>query len=129
MEMIKEVKVAVDCLSEHKAEDIVVLDVSGKTPFASFFILATCLNERSLDSLAGILPDSLSENGFRISSIDGKAESGWIVVNAGEVVVQLFTEKQRKTINLDELLNESKKVEKPKEKNTIKTKRRITKKR
>ena len=127
--MIKEVKAAVDCLSEHKAEDIVILDVSGKTPFASFFILATCLNERSLDSLAGILPDSLSEKGFHVSSVDGKSESGWIVVNAGEVVVQLFTEKQRKTINLDDLLGGSKKVENLKEKTPVKTKRRIVKKR
>jgi len=111
--MIKELKLALECLSEHKAEDIAVLDVSQKTPFATFYVLTTCINERALDSTANILADDFRKGGFTVDAVDGKPETGWIVVKANEVVVHLFTDKQRKTIDLDTLFLEAKKIKVP----------------
>ena len=49
-------KIAAECLDEHKAEDILTLDVSRLTPFADHYVIATCSNERALAASADPAP-------------------------------------------------------------------------
>ena len=106
MEQIQEVKIAVETLDEHKAEGISVIDVSSHSPFVSYYILATCSNVRALGAMKDILEEAFEKAGFQISAKEGEPDSGWVIVEAGEVLIHLFLEANRRELNLEELLSE-----------------------
>ncbi|MFA6620535.1 MAG: ribosome silencing factor, partial [Bacilli bacterium] len=85
-------------------EDIEVIDVKERTPFADYYILATAPNARALSAYPDSLIEALGKAKIDVRQIEGNPESGWVVVDAGQVVVQLFTAPKREEMNLDSLL-------------------------
>lgn len=106
MDYIEEVKLACNALDEHKAEDIKVIDVSSHSPFVSFYVLATCGNTRALGAMADILEEEFEKAGFPVTTKEGEPDSGWMIVEAGDVLVHLFLDVNRREINLEELLKQ-----------------------
>ncbi len=104
MEEMKELTIAKKVLEDHKAEDINVIDVQGFSPFSSYYVLATATNIRHLGALSENLEEEFEKEGFQEIKKDGIPESGWMIVEAGEVVIHLFLDVNRKTIDLEGLL-------------------------
>ena len=100
----KTVKVVEKALSDHKAEDIVIIDVSEKTPFADFYVLATATNIRQLNALKEIVEEELEKNKMSINHIEGTPESGWILIDAHHVIVNIFSRAERERISLEEVM-------------------------
>ncbi len=100
----KVVKLAEKTLNEHKAEDVVVIDVKEKTPFADFYVLATAINERHLNALTELVEDAFEKEKIKINHIEGKPETGWILIDAFHVIVNIFTKEERERINISDLL-------------------------
>jgi ribosome-associated protein len=88
-----------------KPKTIEVVDVKERTPFADFYILATAPNAKALVGYPDDIEEALTKAKFEIRKVEGTLESEWVVVDCGAVVVQIFTEKKRQEIGLDELLN------------------------
>lgn len=103
--MDKIVTIVKKALDKHKAEDISVIDVREKTPFADYYVLATAGNMRQLNALKEIIEDELAKAKFEIGHIEGKPESGWILIDAHHVIINLFTRQERERISLEELLS------------------------
>lgn len=100
----KELELAKKVLEDHKAEDINLIDVEGFSPFSSYYLLATATNIRHLGALSENLEEEFEKEGFTEIKKDGIPESGWMIVEAGEVVVHLFLDVNRKEIDLEGLL-------------------------
>src|SRR5574344_1523410 len=109
MRQTKEVKLIVDVLSDHKAEAIEVVDVKERTPFADFYVLATAPNAKALMGYPDDVEEALLKEKFEVRKVEGTPESEWVVIDAGPVVVQIFTEKKRQEMGLDDLLKAQKK--------------------
>lgn len=92
-------------LDEHKATDIQVIDVSERTPFAEFYVIASAGNIRQLDALANIVIDELEKNKINVNHKEGTPESGWILIDVYHVIVNIFTESERQRIALEEVLS------------------------
>ncbi len=104
MSECKELEIAKKCLEDHKAEDIAVVDVEGFSPFSSYYLLSTASNVRQLGALSESLIDEFEKAGFVEIKTDGIPESGWMIVEAGEVVVHIFLDVNRKEVDLEGLL-------------------------
>lgn len=104
MSECKELELAKKCLEDHKAEDIAVVDVEGFSPFSSYYVLSTASNLRQLGALSESLIDTFEKAGCSEIKTDGIPESGWMIVEAGEVVVHIFLDVNRKEIDLEGLL-------------------------
>lgn len=104
MRMPKEVTLVKKSLDEHKAEDITVVDVREKTPFTDYLVIASGTNSRMLGALASYVEDDLLKNKVEVRKTEGIPESGWIIVDAGNVVVHLFSPEKRSEIDLEGLL-------------------------
>jgi ribosome-associated protein len=104
MAMLKSVRIAKKELIDRKAEDVQVVDVRENTPFADYYVLATAPNEKALGAFAGYVEEALEKEGVEVGKLDGTPESGWIIVDAGNVIIHIFSEAKRKEIALDELL-------------------------
>ena len=95
----------VDALSEHQAEDIVMLDISQISTFADYFVIATAQNGRHMDALISLFDKDLANQGIDFLRREGTSDSGWVLVDFGAVVVHLFTEEDRGFYDLEGLWN------------------------
>ncbi|NSW51200.1 MAG: ribosome silencing factor [Anaerolineae bacterium] len=90
-------------LEEKFGEDIVVLDVHAVAFFTDYFVICTVGSDRQLRSLANDLVRDIRDK-FRLhSKAEGQPESGWMVVDLGDIVVHMFSEEKRSYYQLEEL--------------------------
>lgn len=101
---MSELELIQHCLEEHKAEGIVTIDVSGVSPFASYYVIATAQNPRALGAIKEHVEEALEKAGYEITLSEGENDSGWVISQAEDVIVHLFLEANRRMINLEELL-------------------------
>ncbi|MDR2610049.1 MAG: ribosome silencing factor [Clostridiales Family XIII bacterium] len=90
-------------IDDKKGADIVIIDISGLSSFADFFINATASNTRMLDTIVQEIDAKLSADGIQPKSIEGKAASGWVLADYGDVIVNIFLEEQRNTYQIEKL--------------------------
>lgn len=90
-------------LSEKKARDIKVIDIAEKSAFADYFINATAGSERQLSALADDVKDKFAEYEIVPRNNEGRPESGWILVDGGDVIINLFTQNTRDKYTLDKV--------------------------
>jgi ribosome-associated protein len=94
----------VDVLDEHKGEDILLLDLHGICSFADYFVLCTGASERTLRALAEEVLRRM-KRGRRLVARgrEGQAESGWILLDFGDVIVHLFSQDLRRYYRLEDV--------------------------
>jgi ribosome-associated protein len=98
----------VDVVEDKKAESIVLLDLRPDTVIADFFVICTGNSERQLKALAEYVHEGVKERfGEKPFSREGTAESGWMLVDYGTVVVHLFQEDTRRYYDLEGLWNKA----------------------
>ena len=96
---------AVSCAQaadERKGEDISVLQVGDMSALTEYFVIVTGRNTRHLRALRIEMEDTLEEMG-RTTRVEGEPDAGWLLVDAGSVVVHLFGEKKRNLYDLEML--------------------------
>ncbi|MDD7735198.1 MAG: ribosome silencing factor [Bacilli bacterium] len=94
-------------IEDKKGEDIVSLDVEERSPFFSNVIIATISNTRQGQAIAEEISKVLDNISEPIKNIEGKKDSSWILIDAGDIIVHLFTPSERIRINLENLLEQS----------------------
>lgn len=82
-------------LSEKKARDITVINISEKSSFADFFINATAGSERQLNALLDFASGKAAELGLEQKNVEGIQGSGWILADYGDIIINLFTAETR----------------------------------
>ena len=89
--------------SDALATDIQVLDIHDLTTIADCFVIASADNTRQLRAMGESIVRELREEGVRPDRREGVAETGWLVIDYGSVIVHLFTEEQRSHYRLEEV--------------------------
>ncbi len=90
-------------LSEHKAQDIVSIDLRGKTDIADAMVVASGISDRHVLALADYVSVALKEIGVAPLSIEGRESRNWVLVDLGDVVVHLFVPEARLFYNLERM--------------------------
>jgi len=88
-------------LEDGKAEDIVTIDLAGKTTIADHFVIASGRSARQVLALTEHLEEVLSRR-TRIST-EGKTQGDWVLIDAGDVIVHLFRPEIRTSYNLEKM--------------------------
>ena len=97
-------RLIVDIVEDRKAENIVLLDLRPDTVIADFFVVATGNSDRQIRALSGYVRDEVKEKFNKLPlHIEGKPESGWVLMDYGTVVVHLFSEDQREYYDIEGL--------------------------
>ena len=102
---IRPIHIAQD-LSWNYGEDVIVYDVREKTPLVSYYIVASAQTERRLEFLKKASEDSLFDNYKEVDHIEGRNGSKWILIDAHDIVVQLFTKEERARVDFDSLYDD-----------------------
>jgi ribosome-associated protein len=90
-------------LSAKKAKDIILIDIAERSSFADYFVNATGGSDRQLGALADDVEDKFAELGITPKSKDGRPDTGWILVDGGDVIVNLFTAETRDKYTLEKI--------------------------
>ncbi len=90
-------------LEEGKAEDVIVIDLAGKTTMADYMIIATGTSKRQINALAGNLIRNIKRAGFGTPGVEGRVQSDWVLLDAGDVIVHLFRPHIRTFYNLEKM--------------------------
>ncbi len=96
-------QVIADLLNEKKAKDIVIIDIAEKSSFADYFVNATGSSARQLGAIADDVEDKFAELEIVPKSKDGRPDTGWILVDGGDVIVNLFTAETRDKYTLEKI--------------------------
>ena len=94
---------AAETLSSKKAKDIVVIDIAEKSGFADYFIVATGNTDRQINSLVDDIEDAMAKEDLLVKSVEGKNTSGWILMDFGDVIINLFTPEMRDRYNIEKI--------------------------
>jgi ribosome-associated protein len=100
----------VNMLDERKAEDILLLDVRGVTILADYFVLCSGASQRQIRALSNDISRQLKAEVGRPLNIEGEADSGWILIDYGDVIVHLFSIEVRAQYDLEGFWNRAKTI-------------------
>ncbi|MDE0539755.1 MAG: ribosome silencing factor [Rhodospirillales bacterium] len=101
-------------LDDDKAQDVVVIDLAGKTDFADYMVIATGTSQRLVNTMAQHLREKLKAEGIKGISIEGTPACDWVLLDGGDVVVHLFRPEFREFYDLEKLWGEPMRRPRPK---------------
>ena len=90
-------------LEDGKAENVVVIDLQGKTSIADHMVIATGRSQRQVSALAERVLTTLRERGHRTTGSEGKRQGDWVLIDAGDIIVHLFRPEVRSFYNLEKM--------------------------
>jgi ribosome-associated protein len=94
-------------LDDGKAEDLVAIDLHGKSDIADYLLIATGRSQRQIMALAQHLLDGLKAAGHGKLAAEGMRHGEWVLIDAGDVVVHLFKPEARAYYNLEKMWGEA----------------------
>ncbi|NKE45168.1 ribosome silencing factor [Roseomonas frigidaquae] len=97
------VAAAQESLDADKAEDIVVLDVTGRADYADCLVIATALADRQMQAMASHLEDAFEKEGLKLRRDATQASPDWVLIDAGDLVVHLFKPEARTLYGLERM--------------------------
>lgn len=94
---------AATILNNKKAIDVVALDITEKSSFADYFVIASGGSERQVETLSDEIEEKLAQEGLVAKSIEGKRNTGWILMDYGDVIINIFTIEQRDRYKIERI--------------------------
>ncbi|MDR3294879.1 MAG: ribosome silencing factor [Clostridiales Family XIII bacterium] len=94
---------AANAISQKKGLDIVVLDIGEKSSFADYFVIASGNTERQVGGLVDEVDTQLEKAGILPDHIEGKPDSGWVLMDYGDVIVNVFTKEKRDLYQIEKI--------------------------
>lgn len=90
-------------LEDNKAEDILTIDLKGKTAIADAMVVSSGRSNRHVGALADHVLKTLKENGVKDARVEGLPACDWVLVDAGDVIVHIFRPEVRSFYNLEKM--------------------------
>ncbi|MCA9993530.1 MAG: ribosome silencing factor [Anaerolineales bacterium] len=94
----------VDSILDKKGSDILLLDLREQAIFTDYFLLCNGDSDRQLQALAEGITETAKKVGDVLPwGVEGDAESGWVLVDYGDIIIHIFSPEKRAYYNLEEL--------------------------
>lgn len=91
------------CLTDNKAEEIVQIDLHGRTSIGDYMVVASGRSSRQVSALAGILRDTLKAEFGVNAKLEGKEMGDWVLIDTADVIVHLFRPEVREFYQIEKM--------------------------
>jgi ribosome-associated protein len=99
-------------LDEKQADNLKLYDVTSLSPLTDGFVFATASNTRKMQAILDALRRTILEHpDFKLHHIEGKPESGWVLIDLFDIVVHVMTEEAREAFYLESNLERTYKIQ------------------
>ena len=98
---------------DHKAIDLVILEVKKLSSFADYFVIASGTSDRQVQAIASRIEEKLSKQGVFPLGVEGKREGRWVLLDYGDVVIHIFYHPIREFYDLERLWSDAPRIEVP----------------
>lgn len=92
----------IQILIDKKVKNIEAFDLKSKSNILKFIILGSCANEKTCKQIAYEIEKALKNLKYNVK-IEGDYPGDWIILDIGEILIEIFTEDTRKYYNLEKL--------------------------
>ena len=103
LEVKDTIKLVQEILVDHKADNIVTIDLRGKTTIGDYMIIASGSSNRQVKALAELIVKNFKNINLPIGKPEGLPEGDWVLLDTGNVIVHLFRPEVRAFYNLEKM--------------------------
>lgn len=107
LETIEVARKAVEAANDKQAADIVLLDARGVCSFADYFVICNGDSRRQIQAIYEEVEHALRKDGILPHHHEGTVDSGWLLLDFGNVIVHIFAPFEREYYQLDKLWNQA----------------------
>lgn len=105
-------RIILACLDDMKAEDIVTIDLTGKTAIADVMVVASGRSNRHVGAIADNVKQALHKAGLKDIRTEGQPHCDWVLLDTGDIIVHVFRPEVRAFYNLEKMWTGSRPSEK-----------------
>ena len=92
---------------EMKAKDILSLDIRNISTFADWFIIATASSSRNAKAISNKIIEEVKQNKLNVIGVEGQEDSDWVLIDCGDVVINVMQQEAREFYDLESLWGET----------------------
>lgn len=111
MDTKKLVKVLYAAIEDKKGENIRIIDISGVSVIADYFIIANGNNVNQVQAIADSVDEIMVKNNLPAGRIEGYNSANWILMDYGNVIVHIFSKEDRLFYDLERIWRDGKNIE------------------
>lgn len=90
-------------LNSEKAEDLVEIDLRGRSEIGDFMVVCSGRSTRQVSALAEKLVEHVKQEHNRVAKIEGKSQGDWVLIDTGDVIVHIFRPEVREFYQLEKM--------------------------
>jgi ribosome-associated protein len=102
LETLDLARLIVDAVADKQGENIVLLDIKPISLIADYFVISSANTDRQIKAIADEVAARAKDSGIRPLHIEGDADSGWVLLDFGSVIVHLFSPEMRAYYSLED---------------------------
>jgi ribosome-associated protein len=102
-DLSRAIKTVLASLEDSKAENIVSIDIQGKSSLGDYMVVASGRSHRHVTAVADSLIKVLKEAGLGQARVEGLANADWVLVDAGDIIVHVFRPEIREFYNIEKM--------------------------
>ena len=103
-------KIAYNALSDKKGEDIKIIDITGISVLADYFIIANGNSDSQVTALVDNVEEELHKAGYPLRQREGQASGSWVLLDFGDIIVHVFDKENRLFYYLERIWKDGKDV-------------------
>ncbi|MAY33274.1 MAG: ribosome silencing factor [Rhodovulum sp.] len=93
----------IESLNDDKAEEIVQIDLRGKSAMADHMVVCSGRSSRQVGAISEKLADRLKQKFGRHCKVEGKGQGDWVLIDAGDVIVHVFRPEVREFYQIEKM--------------------------
>lgn len=111
MEQPKEMaRIAYHALADKKGEDIKIIDISGISVLADYFLIASGSNESQIRAMVDNVEEELLKSGYSVKQREGYGSGSWVLMDFGDIIVHVFDKENRLFYDLERIWRDGKTI-------------------
>lgn len=104
----KMARIAWNALNDKKGEDIKIIDITGISVLADYFIIANGTSDSQVNALVDNVEEELHKAGYSLKQREGQASGSWVLLDFGDIIVHVFDKENRLFYDLERIWKDGK---------------------
>lgn len=103
-------RIAYNALNDKKGEDIRIIDITGVSVLADYFIIANGNSDSQVNALVDNVEEELHKEGYTLRQREGRSSGNWVLLDFGDIIVHVFDKENRLFYDLERIWQDGKSV-------------------